>query len=128
MYKKKFKNEQDVFWLEHDYMEMKMIVTDQSKNYFHLSPKIGPLWGGGGRVPGLPKLFGEFFFIRGGFFLIMGTIDGIPGVLFVIFLQFIRFSLEKKTFIVLHLEHQYSLHSTRFSKGKLNSLFNVFAY
>ena len=24
-----------------------MIVRDQSKNYFHLTPKIGPLWGGG---------------------------------------------------------------------------------
>ena len=40
---KKFKNDQDVCWLEHDYMEMKMIVRDQSKNYFHLNPKIGPL-------------------------------------------------------------------------------------
>ena len=48
MYKKKFKNDQDVCWLEHDYMEMKMIVWDQSKNYFHLTPKISPLWGGGG--------------------------------------------------------------------------------
>ena len=37
-----------VCWLEHDYMEMKVIVRDQSKNYFHLIPKIGPLWGGGG--------------------------------------------------------------------------------
>ena len=46
--KKKFKNDQDICWLEHDYMEMKMIVRDQSKNYFHLTPKIGPLWGGGG--------------------------------------------------------------------------------
>ena len=44
MYKKKFKNDQDVCWLEHDYMEMKMIIRDQSKNYFHLTPKIGPLW------------------------------------------------------------------------------------
>ena len=25
-----------------------MIVRDQSNNYFHLTPKIGPLWGGGG--------------------------------------------------------------------------------
>ena len=48
MYKKKFKNNQDVCWLEHDHMEMKMIVIDQSKNYFHLTPKIGPLGGGGG--------------------------------------------------------------------------------
>ena len=31
-------------------MEMKMIVRDQSKNYFHLTPKIGPLWGVGGGV------------------------------------------------------------------------------
>ena len=51
MYKKKFKNDQDVCWLEEDYMEMKKIVRDQSKNYFHLTPKIGSLWGGGG----LPK-------------------------------------------------------------------------
>ena len=43
MYKKKFKNDQDVCWLEHAYMEMKMIVRDQYKNYFHLTPKIGPL-------------------------------------------------------------------------------------
>ena len=43
MYKKKLKNYQDVCWLEHDYMEMKMIVRNQSKNYFHLTPKIGPL-------------------------------------------------------------------------------------
>ena len=41
--KKKFKNDQDVCWLEHDYMEMKIIVRDQSKNYFHLTPQIGPL-------------------------------------------------------------------------------------
>ena len=46
--KKKFKNDQDVCWLEEDYMEMKKIVIDQSKNYFHLTPKIGSLWGGGG--------------------------------------------------------------------------------
>ena len=44
--KKKFKNDQDVCWLEEDYMEMKKIVRDQSKNYFHLTPKIGSLWGG----------------------------------------------------------------------------------
>ena len=25
-------------------MEMKMIVRDQSNNYFHLTPKIGPLY------------------------------------------------------------------------------------
>ena len=48
MYKKKFKNDQDVCWLEHDCMEMKMIIRDQSKNYFHLTPKIGPLWWVGG--------------------------------------------------------------------------------
>ena len=41
--KKKFKNDQDVYWLEHDYMEMKMIVWDQSKNYLNLTNKIGPL-------------------------------------------------------------------------------------
>ena len=41
--KKKFKNDQDVCWLEHDYMEMKIIVRDQSKNYFPLTPQIGPL-------------------------------------------------------------------------------------
>ena len=40
MYKKKFKNDQDVCRLEHDYMEMKMIVRDQSKNYFHLTLKL----------------------------------------------------------------------------------------
>ena len=40
MYKKKLKNDQYVCWLEHDYMEMKMIVRDQSKNYFHLTPKL----------------------------------------------------------------------------------------
>ena len=47
-----FKNDQDICWLEHDYMEMKMIVRDQTKNYFHLTLKIGPLWGeeGGGVV------------------------------------------------------------------------------
>ena len=39
--KKKFKNDQDVCWQEKYYMEM--IVRDQSKNYFHLTPKIGPL-------------------------------------------------------------------------------------
>ena len=48
MYKKMFTNDKDVYWLEHDYMEMKMIVRDQSKNYFHVTPKIGPLGGGGG--------------------------------------------------------------------------------
>ena len=47
MYKKKFKIDQDVCWLEHDNMEMKMIVRDQSKNYFQLTPKISPMWGGG---------------------------------------------------------------------------------
>ena len=41
--KKKFKNDQDVCWLEHDYMEMKMIVRDQYTNNFHLTLKIGPL-------------------------------------------------------------------------------------
>ena len=46
MYKKKLKNDQDDCWLEHDYMEMKIIFRDQSKNYFHLTPKIGPLGGG----------------------------------------------------------------------------------
>ena len=45
MYKKKFKNDQDVCWLVEDYMEMKKIVRDQSKNYFHLTPKIDSLWG-----------------------------------------------------------------------------------
>ena len=44
-----FKNDQDVCWLEHDYMKMKMIVRDQSKNDFHLTAKIGPLGGGGER-------------------------------------------------------------------------------
>ena len=54
---KKFKNDQDVCW--HDYMEMKMIVWDQSKNDFHLTPKIGPLWGGGGlgSFGKVPKFF-----------------------------------------------------------------------
>ena len=34
--------------LVEDYMEMKKIVRDQSKNYFHLTPKIDSLWGGVG--------------------------------------------------------------------------------
>ena len=45
---KKLKNDQDVCLLEEYYMEMKMIVDDQSKNYFHLAPKIWSLQGGGG--------------------------------------------------------------------------------
>ena len=55
--KKKFKNNQDVCWLEHDYMEMKMIVRDQSKNYFHLTLKIGPLWDGGSGQAGQKPIF-----------------------------------------------------------------------
>ena len=29
-----------------------MIVREQSNNYFHLTPEIGPLCGGGGGVSG----------------------------------------------------------------------------
>ena len=43
MYKKKFKNDQDICWLEEDCMEMKKIIRDQSKNNFHLTPKIASL-------------------------------------------------------------------------------------
>ena len=61
MYKKKFKNDQDVCWLEEDYMEKKKIVRDQSKNYFHLTPKIGSQWG-----VGLSKIFQLIFWGQGG--------------------------------------------------------------
>ena len=54
----KFKNEQKVYWLEEDYMEKPV------QNYFHLTPKIGPL------CPPPPKLalriwnlLTHFFFI-----------------------------------------------------------------
>ena len=56
---KKFKNDQDVCWLEHECM--KMIVWDQSKNYFHLTPKIGPLWGGGSPLIWAMPKFKQFF-------------------------------------------------------------------
>ena len=52
---------------------------------------------GGGGVPGLPKLFGALFLVRGEFFyfFLQGYYRGITRILCVIFLQFIGFSLKK---------------------------------
>ena len=39
-----------------------MIVRDQSNTYFHLTPKIGPLWGVGVRYLGQRPKYGCFFY------------------------------------------------------------------